>query len=100
MAADTRSFDFVVSFASIGAGIDDQTRAEFVALLERLGDDVRYAEVPWGMEGEVDYCIDLTERTDAQAPAIEAELRQLAERGKYVTIEKDRTCPHLDSSGS
>lgn len=95
MSGKTRKFDFVVSFASIGAGIDDQTRSDVVALLENLGDDVHYTEVPWGMEGEVDYCIDLTEEAKIRAPRIENDFRRVLERGKYVTLKKSSVCPRL-----
>lgn len=95
VAWKTRTFDFVVSFASIGAGIDDRTQADIVAFLKSLGDDVHYTEVPWGLEGEVDYCIDLTEGAKTRAPWIENDFRRLLERGKYVTLEKNSVCPHL-----
>jgi hypothetical protein len=95
VAEQTRTFDFVVSFASIGAGIDDRTRADVVALLESLGDDVHYIEVPWGLEGELDYCIDLADDANTRAAGIEDDLRRLLDRGKYVTLEKNSACPHL-----
>ena len=57
------NYSLVVSFYSIGSGIDRPVAQEFDYLVkdfqEQFGEDFIAERVSWGREGEVDYCIQL-----------------------------------------
>ena len=57
------NYSLVVSFYSIGSGIDRPIAQEFDYLVkdfqEQFGEDFIAERVSWGREGEVDYCIQL-----------------------------------------
>lgn len=57
------NYSMVVSFYSIGSGIDRPVAQEFDYLVkdfqEQFGEDFIAERVSWGREGEIDYCIQL-----------------------------------------
>ncbi len=61
--SQTENYSLVVSFYSIGSGIDGPVALEFDYLVkdfqEQFGDDFSAERVSWGREGEIDYCIQL-----------------------------------------
>lgn len=52
---------FIASFYSIGQGIDAATKAEFEKFLSSYPKKLNYSPKAWGREGEVDYCLSLSE---------------------------------------
>jgi hypothetical protein len=61
--SQTENYSMVVSFYSIGSGIDRPVAQEFDYLVkdfqEQFGEDFIAERVSWGREGEIDYCIQL-----------------------------------------
>lgn len=54
---------FNVSFYSIGEGIDSKSRNAFESYIKESQNqypELSYIKQPWGREGEVDYCVDIT----------------------------------------
>lgn len=51
----------IVSFYSIGSGIDGKVHEEFVKFLDSYPKKIMYKPKHWGREGEIDYCLTLKE---------------------------------------
>jgi hypothetical protein len=85
-------YDFVISFISHGAGIDMATYDRFSTYLKSLGDKVTYERVRWGMEGEVDYCINLSEIIDVEREKIHSTFNQMLRDNQLVIIEMNAAC--------
>lgn len=64
------SFRLVVTFISIGAGTDPESRGILEAYVYdyklKKGTPVSYFMIPWGREGEVDCCFPLNELTSSE----------------------------------
>lgn len=83
----------VVSFTSIGAGIDMATEANFRKWLSKHP-DVTYSVNPWGREGERDYCFELkNKRSESQAEFIK-EVRKFFGSNDRVNIQENVVCEH------
>src|SRR5688572_16103050 len=54
-------YRFLVSFYSIGQGIDGDVQQKFLDWVNGYAKKVVFEEAHWGREGEVDYCFKLTE---------------------------------------
>lgn len=58
-------YRFMVSFISIGEGTDRQAKQILDSYLNEWrtnrGKEIHFEQVPWGREGEVDYCFPLVE---------------------------------------
>lgn len=79
-----------VVFASIGSGIDFETKKEILALVEqdRLNRKVTVVqEKTWGREGESTLCVEYTNFQDAHAADVEVQ-KILAKAGKDLTTAK------------
>ena len=77
---------FVVSFISIGAGIDQNTAHEFKDFLSTKYPDLSYETKPTGYEGEFNYCFDLSHLSEEQQAAFRAESTQILQKSKLVQI--------------
>lgn len=64
------SYRFIVSFISIGEGPDRNGKEIFNGVIENWktnrNKEIKFETVPWGREGEVDFCFELKE-LDARA---------------------------------
>ena len=84
---------FVVSFISIGAGIDRDTVKEFEDFLSTKYPDISYEANPAGYEGERDYCFDLSDLSEEQQAAFREESTQILQKSKLVQISEQENCP-------
>ena len=84
---------FVVSFISIGAGIDKDTVKEFEEFLSTEYPDLSYEANPAGYEGERDYCFDLSDLSSEQQAAFREESTQILQQSKLVQISEAENCP-------
>lgn len=94
--ATSSQYDFVISFISLGAGIDMSSYKLLNVYLESLGDQVTYEQVPWGMEGEIDYCINLNEINDIDREDITNKLHEMLHGSKLVIIKMNAECSKLN----
>ena len=85
---------FVVSFISIGAGIDRNTQKKFENFLHTKYPDISYEVSPAGYEGEGDYCFDLSDLAEEQQATFREELKQLLQQSKLVIISEQENCPN------
>ena len=84
---------FVVSFISIGAGIDRDAVQEFEDFLSTKYPDLSYEANPAGYEGERDYCFDLSSLSEAEQVAFREESNQILQKSKLVQISERENCP-------
>ncbi|NEP86195.1 MAG: hypothetical protein F6K18_04815 [Okeania sp. SIO2C2] len=84
---------FVVSFISIGSGIDRDTAQKFENFLSTKYPDISYEANPAGYEGERDYCFDLSNLPEEQQAAFRKESRQILQKSKLVQISEQENCP-------
>ena len=84
---------YVVSFISIGAGIDDDTAQEFEDFLSTKYPDLSYEANPAGYEGERDYCFDLSDLSEEQQVTFREESTQILQKSKLVQISEPENCP-------
>lgn len=85
--SDPSQHDLVVSFISLGAGIDRGVHQEFRAYLDSLSDKVSYEAVPQGYEGEGDYRIDFQDIGAEERQAIVGTIRKICAQSSLVTVQ-------------
>lgn len=90
------NYHLVLSFYSIGSGADWSIIAEFDRFIERdtsiSARKAKVERVTWGREGEVDFCIDLTDLTDAEKKTFIEQSKEIANKAKYVHITENAPC--------
>ncbi|MDJ0659057.1 MAG: hypothetical protein QNJ42_06145 [Crocosphaera sp.] len=84
---------FVVSFISIGSGIDRDMAQEFETFLSTKYPDIPYETNPAGYEGERDYCFDLSNLSEEEQTAFQKESTQILQNSKLVQISEQENCP-------
>jgi hypothetical protein len=83
-----------VSFYSIGGGIDISKAEGFNALMQELEADgtVKVERVPWGREGEVDFCIDLLKLDSDRKQEIIRQIQLKLKDAKHVHQKLNGAC--------
>ena len=86
----------VVSFYSICCGIDHQAQEKldkFINNYEKAkGKQLTRSVVRWGKEGEVDYCLKLSELSPREQKKFISKVRSLLKRSKLVHINENAAC--------
>ena len=86
----------VVSFYSICCGIDQKAKEKldgFIKHYEKTkGKQLTKAAVRWGREGEIDYCLRLSELSPREQKRFIAKVRLLLKRSKLVHINENVAC--------
>lgn len=86
----------VVSFYSICCGIDHKAKEKldkFIKQYEKAkGKQLTKAAVRWGREGEIDYCLQLSELSPREQKRFIAKVRSLLKRSKLVHINERVAC--------
>ena len=85
---------FIVSFISIGAGIDRNMQKEFKSFLHEKYPHLSYEVSPAGYEGEGDYCFDLSDLSEEQQVAFREESIELLAKSRLVKILEQENCPN------
>jgi hypothetical protein len=89
-------YSLVVSFYSIGAGIDAPVAKEFDYYVrdfqEQHGDYFFAERVAWGREGEVDYCIQFPTLNKEKAREFVNRAREITSASKMVHMKEDAPC--------
>lgn len=89
---------YVVSFYSIGQGIDGKANDEFVKFLDSYAKKISYTPAHWGREGEIDYCLALTELSAAEQTEFVKKANELLAKSKLVHQKENTKCDHASSS--
>lgn len=92
-------YRFIVSFISKGEGTDAEAARQFHRYIKEYattnGKRVFYQPVPWGREGESDFCFPLSDmKTDAQKQFIK-DIKDRLRDSKLVQYYENQTCPHM-----
>lgn len=86
----------IVSFSSICCGINHNAREKldnFISNYEKMrGRQLAKATVLWGREGEIDYCLKLSELSSREQKRFIARVRSLLRRSKLVQISENTAC--------
>ena len=97
-AKEGDAYSLIVSFFSIGEGIDGKAKAAFLDYITTFEHNemtkISYEEVHWGREGEVDYCMQLQELYATQQVRFVAGLKELFKDKKLVKLEQNSPCLH------
>ena len=90
--------NLVVSFYSRGSGADHKAAKQLENFLYEYGDrrkmTIPYSKIPWGKEGEVDYCISLTGWADDLRSKFIGGVKDLL-RGAQVHIKENIPCREI-----
>ena len=86
----------VVSFYSICCGIDQQAQEQldkFISTYEKAkGKQLTKSAVRWGREGEIDYCLKLSELSSREQKKFISKVRSLLKSSKLVHINENTAC--------
>jgi len=90
------NYSLVVSFYSIGSGIDRPIAQEFDYLVkdfqEQFGEDFIAERVSWGREGEVDYCIQLNRLKTASRDSFKSRAETILKKSERVHSKENAPC--------
>jgi hypothetical protein len=96
--SDTAKCSMLVSFYSRGAGSDYEVIAElnrFLANGTSKNKKVpKFERIPWGREGEIDYCIQWNELSPDEKGRFEERVKQILNKSELVHISYNATCTH------
>jgi DNA-directed RNA polymerase subunit F len=94
--AEEELYSLIVSFYSIGAGIDAPVARDFDFYVrdfqEQHGDYFLAERVPWGREGEVDYCIQFPTLNKEKAREFVNKTREITSASKMVHVKENAPC--------
>lgn len=86
----------VISFTSICCGIDHEAKQkldDFIKQYEKAkGKPLTKSAVHWGKEGEIDYCLQLSELSRKQQKTFISQVRSLIGKSKLVDIKDNAAC--------
>jgi len=88
------NYPLVLSFYSIGTGVDGTYLRKFNDFLESYQPKLNPIITPWGREGEVDFCFTLNELSTNQRKKFIKEVRELLKDCKLVHIYENAPCVH------
>ena len=94
--AQIENYSMVVSFYSIGSGIDLPVAQEFDYLVkdfqEQFGNDFSYEKVGWGREGEVDFCIQLDKLKSVSMETFKKRADEILKKSERVHSKENAPC--------
>ncbi len=88
----TSTMRFVVSFYSTGGGIDSKTKDEFVNFINSYPTKIAYEPKSWGREGEVDFCLGLTELNAQEQVSFISKANTILSKSKLVHKKENGAC--------
>ena len=88
------NYRFIVSFYSSGEGSDYKTKEEFDKFLNSYSKKIAFEGVPWGREGEFDYCFKLNELSSSEQTDFIKKSKELLEKSKLVSVDENQKCVH------
>ncbi len=98
MNQSQNTYALVVSFISIGQGVDQKAIEQFNQLIADIEQKkqvkINYEKIPWGREGEVDYCFNLSELDKETRQLFLTKTDELLSKNTLVKVEKNAACVH------
>ena len=96
--SQNQNYRLIVSFISIGEGIDPKGREMLDNKVKswdsEKGEPVQMEIVPWGREGEADFCFSLKELTPKEQEAFVKEIKTMYKDNSLVQITENQPCAH------
>jgi uncharacterized membrane protein YgdD (TMEM256/DUF423 family) len=90
---DALSCRFIVSFISTGAGTDRKAYTKFESFITNYQNTkkvvVNYESIPWGREGEADYCFNLKELSEVDQHLFIDDLKDLLKEYPLVLFQEN-----------
>ncbi|MFN4124059.1 MAG: hypothetical protein ACK4GL_12245 [Flavobacteriales bacterium] len=90
------SYSIVFSFYSIGSGSDWDIIGEMDAFLDAYKQSGKSQpevdRIPWGREGEVDFCIQTGQMKSTERESFRNSVMEIARRAKFVHINENAVC--------
>lgn len=83
------TYRLVISFTSLASGIDGPKWESIVNYLDKHPKKPAYDILPWGREGERDYCLQLKEMNSSEQKAFIEEIKKLAQGSDRVLINEN-----------
>lgn len=91
-------YRFIISFISIGEGTDRNGRETFDAVMtsweKKKGAPVAYESVPWGREGEVDFCFNFKELSGQEQENFVNDMKSAFKDRPLVQLFENQPCAH------
>jgi len=88
-----------VAFNSPGSGINGQALKQLKGYIERFETDnnltLTYYQIPWGREGEVDFCFKLSTIDSKKAEEFVTGVKNLIGKADRVTMKENCNCRNL-----
>jgi hypothetical protein len=92
------NYRFIVSFISIGEGTDRNGRETLDGVLasweKKKGAPVAFESVPWGREGEVDFCFNLKELSKKEQELFIADMKTAFNGRSLIQMTENQPCVH------
>jgi hypothetical protein len=79
-------YRLVISFISIGGGIDQESYAKIKDFIDNHPKKPAFTEHRWGKEGEVDYCLHLKELSKKEQKVFVEDVKKLITKKEMVAI--------------
>ncbi len=94
--SDTSNYSLLVSFFSIGSGIDFEVAKEYDQFIKKFESEnqgkLLVERIPWGREGELDYCIRFEGLSPVNQKALLDKTKEITSKSKWVNTSTDTTC--------
>ena len=91
-------YRFIVSFISIGEGTDRTGRETMDGVLasweKKKGGSIAFEAVPWGREGEADFCFNLKELTSNEQEMFISDMKTAFKGRSLVQMSENQPCTH------
>lgn len=88
------SYRLVVGFYSKGEGIDNKVNDAFVKFLDSYSKKIAYEPTHWGREGEIDYCLKLSELSPVEQDEFVKKAKDLLSKSSLVHVNESAKCVH------
>ena len=96
--SDDFVYRLIVSFISIGEGTDPAARETMDSFLKEYqasnGKAIHYQPVPWGREGEADFCFPLIELNPKEQIVFINDLKERFKNRPLVQFTENEACRH------
>ncbi|MEZ5173384.1 MAG: hypothetical protein R2850_07710 [Bacteroidia bacterium] len=94
--SDTSHYSLLVSFYSIGSGIDHKVAKEYDNFIKSFEaehtDEILVERIHWGREGELDFCMRFTGLKPADQKILLDRTNEIISKSKWVNHSTDTPC--------
>jgi len=88
----TSTHHLTVSFFSPGGGINEKAKAVYDTFLKENYSELKFDEIRWGREGEVDYCFQNIALSEDKTTLFIQETKELMAKFDKVNITENEPC--------